>query len=259
MSPDTSIEVTFIDDATGQVIGVTQLSPEQLPATFAVATTFHLGPQEWQVQTAVPPTSAEFYETKKLTLHLRKVEYVNPQDILYTLPTLAGELPEMADAPLFPGFELSIHEDDWRQNEFLPRTALLLAAQEAEAIQRVWTEFGNLTSTGIQTFKHLHVRERLGAPGLTLDFARLQEVLGASHPGSLKFHDQPGFVRNGFALQTPTALYYGILEGSTVTHLCLAVVAEDALPGVQTVNQAFGLVFLIWYHAQVFAPEPGVA
>ena len=259
MSPDTSIEVTFIDDATGHVIGVTQLSPEQLPATFAVATTFHLGPQEWQVQTAVPATSAEFCETKQLTLHLRKVEYANPQDILYTLPTLANELPGMAEAPLFPGFELSIHEDDWRQNEFLPRAALPLVAQEAAAIERVWTDFGNLTSSSVQTFRHLHVRERLGASGLSLDLARLQEVLGASRPGSVKFQDQPGFVRNGFALQTTTALYYGIVEDFTVTHLCMAVVAEDALPEVQAVNQAFDLVFVIWYHAQVIASESEAA
>lgn len=260
LSRDTSVEVTFINEATGQVIGVTKLPPEQLPASFDVATSFTLGPQEWQVVTATPMNNLEFSRTKKLTLRLHKVEYINPQDILYTLPTISDKLPDMAGTALFSAFELSIFEDDWRQNEFLPSAAQPLVTQEVAAIQRVWTEFGDLSDSGFQSFKQLHVRENIGEPGLSLDFARLQAVLGTLPPGSLKIHDQPGCVRNGFVLQTAAAHYYGLLEeGTTVTHLCMAQVEEDALAEVQAVNQAFNLVFVVWYHAQVIAPEPGLA
>ena len=257
LSPNNTVEITFIDHATGQVIGVTKLPPEQLPAAFDVPTNFTLGTQEWQVATAIPMTSTEFVRTKKLTLQLHKIEYINPQDVRYTLPTISDKLPEMDKTGLFAASEVSIFEDDWRQNEFLPSAARPLVAQEAAAIQRVWTEYGNLSEDGFQSFQQLHVREDIGEPGLSLDFAKLQAVLGASLPGSLKFHDQPGFVRNGFALQTATATYYGLLEGTTVTHLCMAQVEEDALAEVQAVNQAFDLVFVVWYHAQVVGPEQG--
>jgi hypothetical protein len=257
LSPNNTVEVTFIDHATGQVIGVTKLPPEQLPAAFDVPTNFTLGTQEWQVATAVPMTSTEFIRTKKLTLRLHKIEYINPQDVRYTLPTISDKLPDMNETALFSAFEASIFEDDWRQNEFLPSAARPLVAQEAAAIQRVWTEYGNLSEDGFQSFQQLHVREAIGEPGLSLDFAKLQAVLGASLPGSLKFHDQPGFVRNGFALQTATATYYGLLEGTTVTHLCMAQVEEEALAEVQAVNQAFDLLFVVWYHAQVVGPEQG--
>ena len=255
LRPDTNVEVTFIDHATGQVIGVTKLPPEQLPAAFDVPTNFTLGTQEWQVATAVPMTSTEFIRTKKLTLQLHKIEYINPQDVRYTLPTFSDKLPDMDETGLFSASEASIFEDDWRQNEFLPSAARSLVAEEAAAIQRVWTEHGNLSEDGFQSFKQLHVRGNIGEPGLNLDFAHLQSVLGASPPGSLKFHDQPGFVRNGFVLQTTAACYYGLLEGASVTHLCMAQVEEDALAEVQAVNQAFDLVFVVWYHAQVVGPE----
>lgn len=255
LSPDPNVEVTFIDHASGQVIGVSKLPPAELPDTFEVATNFTLGTQEWQVATAVPLTSAEFSRTKKLTLRLNKIEYLNPQDIHYTLPTISDRLPDMSESALFTAFELSLFEDDWRQNEFLPNAARPMVAQEAAAIQRIWAEFGNLSDSGFQSFRQLHVREHIGEPGLHLDFAKLQAVLGASPPGSLKFHDQPGFVRNGFALQTAAATYYGLLNGTTVTHLCMAQVEEDALAEVQAVNQAFDLLFVVWYHAQVIAPE----
>jgi hypothetical protein len=257
LSRDTNVEVTFIDHATSQVIGVTELPPEQLPATFDVATTFTLGNQEWQVVTAAPMTSLEFSRTKKLTLRLDKIEYLNPQDIHYTLPTISDKLPDMGETAFFSAFELSIFEDDWRQNEFLPSAARPLVAQEAEAIQHIWEEFGNLSGDNFQSFRQLHVRENIGEPGLHLDFAQLQAALGASPAGSLKFHGQPGFVRNGFALRTATTQYYGLLEGgTTVTHLGMAQVEEEALAEVQAVNQAFDLLFVVWYHAQVIAPEP---
>ncbi|GAA4047923.1 hypothetical protein GCM10022409_37830 [Hymenobacter glaciei] len=257
LRPNADVEVTFIDHATGEVIGVTKMAPEQLPVTFEVATNFTLGTQEWQVGTAVPMTSSEFSRTKKLSLRLHKIEYLNPQDIHSTLPTISDNLPETDEAALFSAFELTIFEDDWRQNEFLSSAARPLVAQEAAAIRRVWTEFGKVSNDGFQSFKQLHVRKTIGEPGLALDFARLQAVLGAAHPGSLAFHDQPGFVRNGFAFQTAAATYYGLLaDGTTVTHLCLDGVGEDALAEVQAVNQAFDLIFVVWYHAQVIAPEP---
>lgn len=256
LSPDARVEVTFIDHATGQVIGVSKLPLEQLPASFKVATNFTLDSQEWQVQTAVPMTSTEFGRTKQLTLQLNKIEYLNPQDIRYTLPTISNELPEMDEATLFSGFELSLHEDDWRQNEFLPGAARRLVAQETAAIERIWTESGDLPEDGFQSFQRLHVRETIGEPGLALDFARLQTVLGASNPGSLKFHGLPGFVRHGFALKSATARYYGLLKnGTTVTHLCMDGIEQDSLAEVQAVNQAFDLLFVVWYHAQVITPE----
>jgi len=252
---DASIQVNFIDNATGQSIGTTALKPEQLPATFEVATTFTIQEQQWSVQEAIPATAAEFTRTGHLTLRLDKVEYMNPKDILFTLPTISNELPDVEETARFHEFELSILADDWRQNEFLPADAAPRIAEEVAAIEAIWQHHASPADEGIQTFHKLHVRVDIGLPGLVLDLAQVQAVLGAKRIGSLKIYDQPGYVQNGFALETAAAQYYGLLEGDTVTNLCMDGVQEEALPEVQAAIQAFDLVFVVWYHAQVVGPE----
>jgi hypothetical protein len=252
---DARIQVNFIHNATSESISVTELTPEQLPATFDVATTLTIREQQWSVQEAIPATAAEFTRTGSLTLRLNKIEHVNPEDILYTLPTISNELPDVEETARFQEFELSILADNWRQNEFLPASAAPRIAEEIAAIEDIWQHHSTPAGEGIQAFRQLHVRATIGEPGLALDLAQLKAVLGTERLGSLKFHDQPGYVRGGFALETATAQYYGILEGTTVTHLCLSRVQEEALPEVQAVNQAFDLVFVVWYQAQVVGPE----
>lgn len=255
LGKDARIQVTFIDNATGQSIGVSQMLPEQLPATFEAATTFTIRETEWAVQDAVPATAAEFTRTGQLTLRLDKIEYVDPQNINYTQPTLSAELPDLTEQALFPDFDLTIFGDDWRQNEFLPAAAQARIAPETAAIRRIWEHHSFAAEAGFQAFRQLHVRDTIGEPGLALDFARLQTVLGAPRRGSLRLHDEPGYVRNGFALQTAATTYYGLLAEGVVTHLCLDGVNEDALPEVLAVNQAFDTVFVVWYHAQVVGPD----
>lgn len=115
-----TIKVTFIDDATGDIIGFSEMKREQLPEAFDKPTIMHIADEKWQVVKADPLYDREFVVTKELTLHLRRVERMNPQDIRYTIPTISNELPALADMPLFEDFTLQLHEDDWRQIEFLP-------------------------------------------------------------------------------------------------------------------------------------------
>ena len=201
---DARIQVNFIDNATGESIGATELTPEQLPATFDVATTLTIREQQWSVQEAIPATAAEFMRTGRLTLRLNKVEYVNPENILYSLPTISNELPDVEETARFQEFELSILADDWRQNEFLPVAAAPRIAEEVAAIEDIWHHHSDSADEdGLQTFRQLHVRATIGEPALALDLAQLKAVLGTERLGSLKFRDQSGYVRDGSLLRHP--------------------------------------------------------
>jgi hypothetical protein len=48
------------------------------------------------------------------------VRMVDPKDVLYTLPTLCDPAPALEDSP-GPKGARSLHEDDWRQIEFVPQ------------------------------------------------------------------------------------------------------------------------------------------
>ena len=50
------VNVTLIDDATGAAFARASMPPGELPETFAVETTMHLGTDDWRVVAADPPT-----------------------------------------------------------------------------------------------------------------------------------------------------------------------------------------------------------
>ncbi len=54
---------------------------EDLPDTFEVNTTLHLGEDDWSVVHADPLTKADFSRTGKLIIRLRKIEAMDPNAI----------------------------------------------------------------------------------------------------------------------------------------------------------------------------------
>src|SRR5579885_2574053 len=114
------IQVMFIDTATGKPFATVALPADHLPQSFEAETTFHLGDEEWSVAQADPMTAAEFIQTGQLTVTLAKISRVNPQDILYSLPTICDAIPAIAEGSTkLRKRVFELHEDDWRQREFI--------------------------------------------------------------------------------------------------------------------------------------------
>ena len=95
-----NISVTLIDDATGSVFATTDMPPADLPETFALETTLHIGDVDWSVVDAVPRTRPEFSKSRKLTLRLRRVEKIDPSKILFSLPSICDRIPSVGGGPL---------------------------------------------------------------------------------------------------------------------------------------------------------------
>ena len=90
----------------------------------------HLGTEDWDVVEANPIYASEFTASGELTLRLKKAEQgsknelSNPNDMLFTLPTIANELATSNATAEFNDFTLVLHEDDWRQCEFFTQRPL---------------------------------------------------------------------------------------------------------------------------------------
>ena len=95
-----AVAVTLIDNATGATFAQSQVPPENLPETFARDTTMHLGDEDWSVMHADPQTRTEYSKSGKLTLRLRRLEWVDPKSLLYSLPSIRDRLPAVAEAGL---------------------------------------------------------------------------------------------------------------------------------------------------------------
>lgn len=187
------VRVTFIDDAAGAVVGTSKMAPAQLPESFLAETTMQIGDEEWAVLQAEPPLREEFEKTGKLVLRLRreKIEYIDPKELLFSLPTLNDGLP--APGARADGREIVLHEDDWRQVELLHASQRESIDEELHDIRRLYNEHRR----GIG-FDELHVRRRIRSPlaGAEISLQRLG-VFGTPRP--LRFSGYGQRVADGFA------------------------------------------------------------
>lgn len=87
---------------------------------------------------------------------------VNPSDILFSLPTINNVIP-VGDGCVADALCPRIHEDDWRQFEFIRAVHREAVDRELDAVGRVWAEAGVPVGGG-HAFRRLHVRSALPVP-----------------------------------------------------------------------------------------------
>jgi len=247
------VEVTFVDAESGQAIGKTQMPPEQLPETFLIETTMHIGDEQWAVLRAEPPTRAECARTKRLVLTLARVRETTAdlRDILFSLPSLNDRLPD--DAGAADGTEAVLREDDWRQVELVSAAMRFVVDDEIGEIERVHDERGAAPG-----FRRLHVRSRLEAPleGVALGDVR---ALGLGHAGLLRLHGHELRVRGGFAYPLPGGwVLYGVVEGDAVTVLALHPAGDappaEAVAALESLAREHELLLVDWCRCGIGAP-----
>ena len=242
------IKVQFIDNLNGQTIGISKMTADQLPKTFSVQTTMHLQDSEWNVEEAIPENSVDFIKTKNLVLKMRKIEKVNLNDLWYSLPTISNEFPETKDATEQTDFDIHIHEDDYRQNEFLNLNSQNLVEKEFEEIKDIW-ENHSKKSDEITLFKKCHTRNIIGIPNLTIDFEELKSLLKCNSIGQVIINGNA--LINGFALKTENSTFFGIHNIDTVKELCISQWNEKTKDEILEINKAFNLLFVNWCHCDL--------
>ncbi|GIG91479.1 hypothetical protein [Plantactinospora endophytica] len=223
------VRVVFLDADTGAQLGRSELPLGQLPESFQPATTLELAGATWSVERAEPPTAAQFAATGTLTLTLRRVESAPPGDILYSLPTLCASLPAVAPTPAGAD-RLELHEDDWRQVEFVSADLGDEVQAELREVRRSFEQHARRDEQGrVQGFQNIHVRSNPVNP-LSRPVSRtgLLDLLppDARSRGGIGFRGQRGIVPSSFAVTVGRVLLYGLADGDA-----LAVLALRAEPG----------------------------
>lgn len=134
-----AVKVVFIDAATGSVFAQAEMDAESLPESFRLATQMTLAGEDWVVLKAEPELRPQFAALGELRLTMRRageerVVALNPKNIRFSLPTVDASLPSTRPGPTKGGKSvLHIHEDDWRQAEFV-------SFAHADAIQALFKE-----------------------------------------------------------------------------------------------------------------------
>lgn len=192
---------------------------------------------------------AIFLIPKKLTLHLRAIEHVNPQNIRFSLPTISNELPSMIDTSLFHDFTLNLREDDWRQIEFFPIQLLPEIQKEMEAVEAIL--FPEVEATTLLGYDTVHVR-KIDRQNLSIDFTDFCEQIAVREKGALTvaFAGYSGFVQDGFALRSDNYTYYGTLKDRIINELCLHQF-DQADDEFFSIAARYGLVLTLWCRGQI--------
>ena len=193
-----------------------------------------------------------FGRNKKAPQESEKVTMVNPNDLWFTLPTISNEFPQTSPKTKDTEFDIYIHEDDYRQNEFLNGSALSAIQLEFKEIKEIWDNHSKKTED-YTLFKNCHVRKTIGLPNLTINFNELKTLLKFNSVGQVII-DGNALVK-GFAFKTENTTYFGTLEDGKVIELCIAQWNEETTNEILKINKAFNLLFVNWYHCDMIKNE----
>jgi hypothetical protein len=207
-----TIETVFIDASTGKAIGKVDMPEERLPQSFALATTFHIADEDWNVIKAEPMTAEEFLQAGKLVIILQKVVKIPTNNILFTVPTLCNEIATVRAGSTKQGKNvLELHEDDWRQIEFLSTSYLSVISAELTQVMHIYRD-ASVNTGRFVAFKHVHLRQQFNAP---LQEEILLDQLEHFFPSvsyryeGVSYQQSEGLIEGGFAFKIATTLCYG--------------------------------------------------
>jgi hypothetical protein len=248
----TTIHVVLIDAESGATMGEADLPLEQLPESFGMSTTIHLGGSDWQVERAEPVERADFVASGKVQLTLRKIVYADPGAILFSLPTLENQAPPTGAGG---GDAMQLHEDDWRQRELIAARFEPEIEAELSDIRTIYAE--QRRGPG---FASLHVRKRIPEPlaGVSLAVGDLDDLgmRGARRSVAIGTADRAkgSVVVGGFAFPLGGGMVYGREEAGAVVALCLDGDADDP-SALAALAHAHDLVLVGWCSAEVLRSD----
>ena len=251
------VEVTFINDANGETIGCTQLSPDDLPESFEHDTTLHLGDDDWSVVHAHPTTRAQYAKSKTLTLRLRRIERMAPSKILYSLPSICDFIPPVSNQPLSGG-EFVLEQDDWRQFEFVSNELAHDVDIEIAKIRRIHD-----TCVAELGWREVHVRSK-PEPPLVRNFAlsHLADSLNVSAKSAgVTYHGAQSPIADGYSFTTGEGLsVYGMAPNGNVQVIAFAQYSKFS-PSAESINRLkafareFNLDLVYWCRCVRAAPD----
>jgi len=250
------IQVLFFEVGAVKPFAQSELPVEQLPDTFQIETTLHIGNDDWMVSEAIPSSKAEFRKTGKVTIRLFKPTKltVPPSTILYSLPTITDDAPALVNAPSLENV-LVVHEDDWRQVELVSATDVQAVQSEVASVRQI-LDTQRVANSG---YRSIHVRKLIPEPllSVSLSLVDLKRAFGTSHEYTgVAFSKAAAIIVGGFAFRSSNGwIVWGQSKpDGTILAACFRLEqgpnpATDA--GLATLLSSRQLLFVDWTHLVV--------
>jgi hypothetical protein len=252
-----TVAVAFIDDATGRQVAASNMPLDQLPDTFALDTDLDLAGSHFVVVRADPQTKAEFAETKRLTVGLRRAERAEPKDILFSVPSICGAaLPIASTAASISGDVIVLHEDDWRQCEFVACSQSAEISAELSGIRQIHSD-----AAAAGAWRKIHVRERIAHPlPAGARWSKIAELLGPfEHISGIAFGQRENTVAKTVGARLPDdVVVWGIEDSGELSVLCvenLDRASASTAAALRRVADDLSLALIHWCRCQVYCRD----
>lgn len=245
------IEVKFYEGNSETPFAVSNVPIEQLPDTFEIDTTMHLGEYDWSVLGAEPAGKAKFRKSGKLSLYMAKSEItqIDPRELLYSLPTISNDIAGVENSESLENVAV-FREDDWRQFEFVEKSFESAIDDEFGYIKYIYENHRD----GVG-FKTLHLREKIEAPlgnsSLTLRLIGESFDIVKKYEG-VAFNNAAATIVGGFALQTESGwiLWGQANESGEILALNISQDKEFNISGISDkidkFTEKYGLYLIDW-------------
>ena len=184
----------------------------------------------------------------------------DPKDWLYSVPTICDEIPPaLLPASGGEGDVYRIHEDDWRQFEFV-------SIAQMSSVDLNLVEIRNVREQRIGPgFPSVHVRPEPRYPlaGVQLTHRELATAVGpvANDYAGVGYRSQNTWIEGSFAFEIADAVTaYGLQSEGVLQVVCFAGVKQDAAGGliakVTPLLRSHGLILVAWEAAVAYPPRP---
>jgi len=158
------------------------------------------------------------------------VVQMDPNEILFSTPTLNGALPEIENGAVATSGCIQLHEDDWRQFELVPRALKAQVDAELLDINAIWENHSVSLGESGTAFREVHVRNRilqpLAIPMSTIEFA----AFVGNDTKRMSFIGYGELLRDVHVAQIENLMIYAHIEDGTVTALGFDATEQFSLP-----------------------------
>jgi hypothetical protein len=184
----------------------------------------------------------------------------DPKDWLYSVPTICDEIPRaLLPASGVDGDLYRLHEDDWRQVEFV-------STAQMSSVDLNLVEIRNVTAERIGPgFPRVHLRSEPRYPLAGVQLAH-QELATAAGPvvtdyAGVGYRDQDSWIAGSFAFEIADAVTaYGLETDGVLQVVGFAGVDQNAarllIERVTPLLRSHNLVLVAWEAAIAYPPQP---
>jgi hypothetical protein len=161
--------------------------------------------------------------------YAQEMEKMKPQDILYTTPTINDALPKLSQNETGNELTVRIHEDDWRQFEFVSLNHKEQINYELNSIDAIWKKhsvpIGEYTG-----FNSIHVRKKITKP-LSIKFSKseFEKLIGGTSVG-ITFLDNSREIEDVYAIRKAGYIFYAHITANKLVTLGVERNTDEFLP-----------------------------